>query len=405
MDISKQIYIQNDISFINREIERNLNFIQNENIIYQLIKSFSGGFSEEFNTSIQALSNQNERYVNLLHRIDDRLKETDKEDYKAILNNRKVSILEGYKINRKKYIGAIEEYNKIYNTLNNDDGLLDVIQKVKSFIEGLFNNMILIGYDFTIGSVILKEVIHLIFTDRDKDKDDEIINHLENYVKPFFTVLIPFIRDKREVDINHVKFNPKLFEGLINQSEPFFLEFLNEESRDFDYFFMLELRHTELQEINNYINHHTQLYEGNFKSFLYDALENYRDLLQDKQIRKVEKWLKDNSDKNFQTIDIKIPKIKVRRKDDTFTSLSAEQTAILFHYLKTKKVILNDKNLQPDTEIAKAIKILTGYSDNTIRQNLTKSKQKEEISKDDLIVTQKILKEIITLINKDLEAI
>jgi hypothetical protein len=38
MSIFKQIYIQNDISFIDREIERNLEFIQNDNRDENLIE-------------------------------------------------------------------------------------------------------------------------------------------------------------------------------------------------------------------------------------------------------------------------------------------------------------------------------------------------------------------------------
>lgn len=402
MDIFKQIYIQDDISFIDRDIARNIDFILNDNVIYQLIAANYGNFAKEYSEEIKKFQRQNERYVSLLHRIDAKLKETTDKKYFSLLNNRKASILECYEHNRKLYLDSTKVYNEIHQKLNDNEGVLDAIRKTKSFMIGVYEKMINVGYNFTIGSVFLKEIIHFLFTDR-RNQDDRIINHLESILSSHLLKPIPLIRDRRELDLTHIKLNPNLIQETVSHYQSLFYEFLNEENRDFDYFFMLKLRHTELSEINNYLNHHAQQFEDDFKAFLHNALENYKQHLQDKQIVKVEKWLEDNKDKNFKTISIKRAGTGKRTKYDKFTTLSADQTSVLFHYLKKSKVVLNDTSLQKDTEIAKAVSTMTGYSENSIRQGLIQAKKIDEINKDDLRVTQKKLKEIIRLIDKDLE--
>ena len=124
MDIFKLIYIQDDISFIDREIERNIAFIQNDNLIYQFIANNYGDFAKEYSDEINKFGKQNERYVSLLHRIDARLKETTDLMYLDVLNKRKAAVLEGYEHNRKLYFGSIEIYNNLNNELNNNEGLL-----------------------------------------------------------------------------------------------------------------------------------------------------------------------------------------------------------------------------------------------------------------------------------------
>ena len=61
-------------------------------------------------------------------------------------------------------------------------------------------------------------------------------------------------------------------------------------------------------------------------------------------------------------------KIKREAKDKK-TSLNQEQTVLLFYYLQQQKVFLRDEYLS-DKDAAAAFEILTGYSENALRQNI-----------------------------------
>ena len=63
-------------------------------------------------------------------------------------------------------------------------------------------------------------------------------------------------------------------------------------------------------------------------------------------------------------------KIK-REAKDKLTCLSQEQTVLLLYYLQQERVFLKDEYLS-DLEAARAFEILTGYSNNALRQNLGK---------------------------------
>lgn len=60
-----------------------------------------------------------------------------------------------------------------------------------------------------------------------------------------------------------------------------------------------------------------------------------------------------------------------RGANDKHTCLSQEQTVLLIHYLKQEKVLLKDEYLS-DLDAGRAFEILTGYSQHTLRQNLSK---------------------------------
>lgn len=79
---------------------------------------------------------------------------------------------------------------------------------------------------------------------------------------------------------------------------------------------------------------------------------------------------------------------------DTITSMSREQTFILFKYLQREKVIL-DKSYLYDSVMAESIYQITGYSPNTLVR-------KSQNEKEDLEITQEKLKKVLSLITNDL---
>jgi hypothetical protein len=107
----------------------------------------------------------------------------------------------------------------------------------------------------------------------------------------------------------------------------------------------------------------------------------------------------DNSDfGNTITIDLpNFPRIKNRRNGDGLTCLSRERTALLVDTLREVNVFLKD-DLQPNINTAKAVQVLTGFSYNKLRTDLTAIPSKE-----DLLATQQILQKSIDLIIKQLK--
>lgn len=85
-------------------------------------------------------------------------------------------------------------------------------------------------------------------------------------------------------------------------------------------------------------------------------------------------------------------KIK-RERDDKATSLNQEQTALLIYCLRKTKIILKDEYLN-NKEAGQAFSILTGYSADTLRQNLNKSEMARIASIKNVEAVAKAMKEL-----------
>src|ERR1019366_6593488 len=97
-------------------------------------------------------------------------------------------------------------------------------------------------------------------------------------------------------------------------------------------------------------------------------------LLLPEQMETINEWIAEK-EKEVALSGTVEPKTKVRIKrerDDKVTLLNQEQTALLIHCLRKTKVILIDEFLN-NKEAGVAFSILTGYSADTLRQNLNKS--------------------------------
>ena len=97
-------------------------------------------------------------------------------------------------------------------------------------------------------------------------------------------------------------------------------------------------------------------------------------------------------------ISIALPKVE-RSANDKITSLTLDQTTYLFSLLREQGIILKEKNYQSASNIALAIKILTGYNDQNVRAKLDKN---DDINRFDKNVVQGKIKKINDLITKEL---
>lgn len=145
----------------------------------------------------------------------------------------------------------------------------------------------------------------------------------------------------------------------------------------YDKFFVRKLRQVDLIDLPHFLGYHLEkYYQSNKKLFV-----NFLKLAQRKhqaEFSQVELW----PTVNELVVDIlnselessktygHFPKRQLKRDaNDKLTALNLEQSVLLISYLQKEKIILPDSYLS-DKTISQAFELLTGYSQNTIRQSL-----------------------------------
>lgn len=143
----------------------------------------------------------------------------------------------------------------------------------------------------------------------------------------------------------------------------------------FDFFFACKLRHLDLLDISDYLSFHLEYsFKNNrvkFLSFLNLSLGQYHErLLSLLIIEAIKEWIEANNEAKTNTdqegkIKGRIP----REAGDRLTSINLHQTALLIQFLQQTGIILKGDYLTYH-QAGKAFNILTGYSDNSLRQLL-----------------------------------
>ena len=176
----------------------------------------------------------------------------------------------------------------------------------------------------------------------------------------------------------------------------------------YDLFFIYKLRQTDLLEVDDFLNYFFEKqYDDNrteFIRFLKLTLRKHsKKLLQPEQIETANEWIaekeKESSLKGTETKS----KGKLRReRDDNVTQLNQEQTALLIYCLRKTKIILKDEYLN-NKEAGQAFSVLTGYSADTIRQNLNKSELARMATIKNIDAVVKALNEIQKFVEKEVK--
>ena len=176
----------------------------------------------------------------------------------------------------------------------------------------------------------------------------------------------------------------------------------------YDLLFVYKLRQTDLLELDNTLNDFFENEKDNktdFIRFLKLTLRKHsKKLLQPEQIETINEWITEQEKEPalLGTIEPKIKgKIK-RERDDKVTLLNQEQTALLIYCLRKTKVILIDEFLN-NKEAGVAFSILTGYSADTIRQNLSKTELHKTATAKNVEMVEKALKEVLKYIEKQVK--
>jgi hypothetical protein len=146
----------------------------------------------------------------------------------------------------------------------------------------------------------------------------------------------------------------------------------------YDVFFAYKLRQLDLLQMDGFLDYHlSNYYDTNlqeFSRFLRICIRKHEAKLLNAAITQtIGEWITDKESKEVKTpvsgaSTLKNSRIK-RGAYDNMTCLSQEQTVLFTHYLKLERVILNGEHLT-DTETGKALNVLTGYSEHSLRQNL-----------------------------------
>jgi hypothetical protein len=91
-----------------------------------------------------------------------------------------------------------------------------------------------------------------------------------------------------------------------------------------------------------------------------------------------------------------------RELGDRLTKLNQEQTALLIYCLQKGKLILKDEDLN-NKEAGQAFSILTGFSADTLRQNLGKTELKRITTKKNIDAVHAVLTSLTILIDKEIK--
>jgi|GEM_PF-4227361 len=174
----------------------------------------------------------------------------------------------------------------------------------------------------------------------------------------------------------------------------------------YDRFFATLLKHKDLLQLDQCLSYQLEKHYSNnlasFSRFLHLVIRKFNGkILSEKTVLTIQEWIHANEQQQKaeqEGLNNKDPykgkkngRIK-RRADDNVTALNHEQTILFIQYMKEAGIFLRDEYLT-DADAGKAFELLTGYSLNTIRQDLGKYynyQNKENIKRLQLVFTRLI---------------
>lgn len=181
--------------------------------------------------------------------------------------------------------------------------------------------------------------------------------------------------------------------------------------KGFDAFFAFKWRSVDINQSNAFLLYHQQQHywesRETFVSFLRKLIIKYRDILTPLEYNELlDEYTKLNvsgqaiteTPAGLKSIEVKLPKVPARRNGDSKTTLSQKETLGFFSYLREAGIILKDKSYLSQSNVHKAIQVLTGYSDT----NMRKAEVSASISKVELQNLKKITNVLIRMIYRDL---
>jgi hypothetical protein len=180
----------------------------------------------------------------------------------------------------------------------------------------------------------------------------------------------------------------------------------------YDVFFTYKLRSLNLLEIDPFLEYQLTKHQNNrdkFMRFIQVALRMHAGkLLSHSHIQTVTEWFAKrhkeavNTSNGSEAISIKTKGRYKRQQDDKLTKLNQEQTALLIYCLQKGRIILKDEYLN-NKEAGQAFGILTGYSPDSLRQNLGKTDLPRIVTKRNIKAVHDALTNLTILIGNDIK--
>lgn len=183
---------------------------------------------------------------------------------------------------------------------------------------------------------------------------------------------------------------------------------IKREDTYFNFFFTRRLRQLDISELPDFLTFYLlYAFKGNrdeYVKFLNLSIREYAEKvpLTQEIIDTVQDWIMESgsinpaaADDPADSLDEKVKGRLVREPGDRLTSLTLNQTALLIQLLQQNNVILKGEYLTY-SHAGKAFGILTGYSANSLRQQLGAKGEVEGVKFEDY-------KEILTILQKMVE--
>lgn len=177
----------------------------------------------------------------------------------------------------------------------------------------------------------------------------------------------------------------------------------------FDYFFCCALTHVDLFKVDAFLDFHL---EHNFKQdeqgyvrFLMILLYKYEKLIARSPYcgELIRQWITRHEQQNANADQRdKIKATLQRKNNDKLTELNQHQVLLFMHHCQLAKVFLPQSTLG-DSQAARALELLTGYSYNALRINY--GKPNEYMVKENYVKVYKLLNQILLALNQEMKAL
>ncbi len=189
-------------------------------------------------------------------------------------------------------------------------------------------------------------------------------------------------------------------EGIWGWFDLWDIDEITQDNDMYDLFFAYKLRQTDLLIMDDVLNYFHGNYTGtdtvDFIRFLKLTLRKHSRLLEPEIRDTINEWIAEREKDSALsgTMEARTKGRPKRQRDDKVTLLNQEQTALLIYCLRETRVIFSDEFLN-NKEAGQAFSILTGYSADTIRQNLNKSELSNLATVKNIEVVEKALQAVV----------
>ena len=233
------------------------------------------------------------------------------------------------------------------------------------------------------------------------NKDDVgVQSFLEQGMKPIEAIHAAFPDQYVDADIYSKPTERSALQRVTSWVDLWIDQQLTLEDPSFDLFFMYKVRQTDLLELDALLNYSLDHFfhrdKSHFIRFLTLSMRKHSaKLLAPEYLDTMNEWIAEKlKEPQITQAESTRTKGKIKRgREDNVTRLTLEQTALFIHCLKKTKIVLTDEYLN-NKEAGLAFSMLTGYSADTLRQNISKTELSKIATAKNVEMVSKALTEL-----------